>query len=395
MSEGSNNNEFPQGHGSDSGGLGDLGTARPAVASAPKKMLVFIILGIVFVLIVVKSLFFSSGSSAPPPVKRPEKVASVSSGPIPPSALPQPPTPFTPIQVPAPPPPPPLQVAPPAPQISAKSGPDNQKLQARVHSPMLSGGGSGGGAPASQKKKGSMYVGSDSNTAFAQSVEETSAETIGVTKVSNLDHTIIQGKIIEGVLETAIDSTLPGEIRAIVSHDTYAESGRSILIPKGSRVIGLYNAAVRRGQARVYIIWKRVVRPDGIDIAINSPGVDSLGRAGMEGDVDNKYFEAFSTAIFSSTLDIGLAALGDALFGNQQQTTTTGAGGGTTTTSSPTSTAMQTAVQNLGDVGKSIVGSTLNLQPTIYIDQGQRLNIMVNKDIVFPYGINGEMEFIP
>ena len=394
MSEGKDDNEFPQGQDGTGGNI--LNSGKPAVAAAPKKLFILVVLGVVFIIIVIKSLFFSSGGNQAPVKQKPQPVVSGDSGPIPASQLPQPPV-FSPVQVPAPPPPaPPPQTAQATPKISAKQGPDDQKMQARIHSPMFAGGGGGSSVSPTngKKKKSSAFVGNDPNSSFAQSIEETNAETVEATKVSNLDRTIIQGKIIEAVLETAIDSTLPGQIRAIVSHDTYAEAGRSILIPKGSRLVGVYNANVKKGQARVYIIWTRVIRPDGVDVAINSPGIDSLGRAGMEGDVDNKYFETFSTAIFTSSLDIGIAALGDALFGNQQQTTTTG-GGGTTTTSSPTATAMQTAVQTIGEVGKSIVGSTLNLQPTIYIDQGEKINIFVNKDLVFPYGINGETDFIP
>jgi type IV secretion system protein VirB10 len=184
-------------------------------------------------------------------------------------------------------------------------------------------------------------------------------------------------------------------VRAVVSHDTYAESGKDVLIPKGSRIVGTYNSSILRGQERVFIIWTRVIRPDGVDVAINSPGTDALGRTGIEGDVDNKYFEAFTTAFLSSAMSVGVAAAGEGLFGNQQQTTTSGgSGGGTTTTSSPSTTAMQQAVQNVGAVGQSIVGSTLNIQPIIAIDQGQKINVFVNKDIIFPDNITGKAMFV-
>jgi len=286
-------------------------------------------------------------------------------------------------------------MTPPSPQIYSKSGPSNEQLNARNRAPMLSGSALANSITSNNdKKKNTPAPSTDPNAAFAQSIADSSTETVEATRVKNLGRTIIQGKLIQGVLETAIDSTLPGDVRAIVSHDTYAESGRSILIPKGSRIVGTYNSSVKRGQARVFIIWTRVIRPDGVDVAINSPGVDALGRAGMTGDVDNKYFEAFSTAIMTSSLDVAVAAVGDALFGSQQQTTTT-TGGGTTASSSTSATAMQNAIQNLGTVGQSIVNSTVNLQPTIHIDQGEMINIFVNKDIVFPTGLNGESGFIP
>ena len=109
------------------------------------------------------------------------------------------------------------------------------------------------------------------------------------------------------MLETAINTDLPGTLRAIVSRDVFAESGKEVMIPKGSRIIGTYNTGISRGQRRVMIVWTRLIRPDGLDIEIGSPGVDSLGRAGVEGDVDNKYAEIFSAAILTSVVTIGAA----------------------------------------------------------------------------------------
>jgi type IV secretion system protein VirB10 len=257
---------------------------------------------------------------------------------------------------------------------------------------MLSGGLSAqAGAALAEKKK--TAPSSDPNYAFAQGIADSKTEPVEATQVKNLNRTLVQGKLIQGVLETAIDSELPGDIRAIVSHDVYAESGRAILIPKGSRLVGTYNSSVKRGQARVFIIWQRVVRPDGVDVVINSPGVDALGRAGMTGFVDNKYFEAFSTALLTSALDIGVATAGDALLGNGVSTVTTN--GVTTQNLSGSGTALQSAMQNLGSVGQSIVTSTVNLQPTIHIDQGELINIFVNKDVVFPPGLDGVAGFVP
>jgi type IV secretion system protein VirB10 len=113
----------------------------------------------------------------------------------------------------------------------------------------------------------------------------------------------------------------------------------------------------------------------------------------MGGYVDNKYFEVFSSAFLTSALDIGTAAIGDALFGNQQTTTTTN-GNGSSTTESPTAAAMQQAVQNIGNIGNSIVNSALNLAPTIYIDQGTQVNVFVNRDLIFPPEVTGSMGFV-
>lgn len=228
---------------------------------------------------------------------------------------------------------------------------------------------------------------SDPNAAFTTAaIQASQAETASATQVSNLNTTILQGKIIHAILETAINSDLPGTLRAIVSRDTYAESGRTVMIPKGSRLIGTYNTGIARGQRRVLIIWTRMIRPDGLDIMIGSPGIDSLGRGGVEGIVDNKYTEMFSAAVLTSLVTIGTAAAGDALDSNGSTTTTTNANG-TTTTGTTTGSAVQGGVSSLGNVGTQIVNSFLDLRPTITIDQGTQINVFVNRDLIFPSDI--------
>ena len=261
---------------------------------------------------------------------------------------------------------------------------DDQK---RLRSNMLVLDGAGGNkGNAGQDKAKDALKQSDPNSAFTDNVlKATSAEKTAATRVSNLSTTIVQGKIVNAVLETAINTDLPGTLRAIVSRDTYAESGREVMIPKGSRLIGTYNTGITRGQRRVLIVWTRLIRPDGLDIEIGSPGVDSLGRAGIEGMVDNKYAEIFSAAILTSTISIGAAVAADAL--TNQQTTTTSNSNGTTTTGGAAATGTATAANNLGAVGRDIVNSMLDLRPTITVDQGTRINVFVNKDLIFPTAV--------
>jgi len=192
------------------------------------------------------------------------------------------------------------------------------------------------------------------------------------------------------VMETAINTDLPGTLRAIISRDVHAEAGKQVLIPKGSRLIGTYNTGVLRGQKRVFIIWTRVIRPDGVDIMIGSPGVDGLGRAGAEGSVDNKYMESFSAAILTSVISLGVGYVADkAVDGNS--TTTTSNVGDTTSSGSSGSAAVSNAAGAIGAVGTEIVRGTLDLRPTIAIDQGARINVFVNKDLAFPDNATGSM----
>ncbi len=223
----------------------------------------------------------------------------------------------------------------------------------------------------------------DPNQAFTNNVlKATVAEKATATRLSNLSMTIAQGKIVNAVLETAINTDLPGILRAIISRDVYAEAGRTVMIPKGSRLIGTYNTSVARGQRRVMIIWTRVIRPDGMDIMIGSPAVDALGRAGIRGNVDNKYAELFSTAILTSIITIGVAAAAESV--TDDGTTTNNTDGSSSQSGGAGLAAGTEAVRNIGDISKTVVRGVIDQRPTITVDQGARINIFVNKDLTFP-----------
>ena len=338
-----------------------------------------------------------------PPIPPPAPTIAPGTAPPPP---PPPPAPANQAAVtstqtaaaPVPPPPPPLPpapsalrrtgIAPPAPNLKSLSpiGANTDKReQERLRSNMLVMNGGGDTGPTPEEKSaatGTLNKG-DANRAFTANVLAASgAEKTTATRLNNLNFTIVQGKIIDAVLESAINTDLPGLIRGIVSRDVFAESGREVLIPKGSRLIGTYNTGVTRGQVRVLVIWTRLIRPDGIDIEIGSSAIDALGRAGVLGMADNKYSEIFSAALLTSVLDIGLAVTLDAV-SNQNNTSTTNANG-TTTTGSAAAPAGAAALSNLGGISKDVVNSLLDLRPTITVDQGTKINIFVNKDLTFP-----------
>lgn len=118
--------------------------------------------------------------------------------------------------------------------------------------------------------------------------------------------TVPQGTLIPAVLETALDSTLPGLARAVVSSDVRGFDGTRVLIPRGSRLIGEYAANAESGQNRMLVNWLRLIRPDGVTIAIGSPAADPVGRGGVRAQVNSHFFERFSGAILQSALDVGV-----------------------------------------------------------------------------------------
>ena len=238
--------------------------------------------------------------AAPPPLAVPPAPAPVVEAPIvePPPA-PPPPAPAPPPQIvyvpqpaPAPPPPPPAPPpratnepalvvdtgAPPAPAPAATGAPAAPSAEAAAEA---AGGGlvqSGGRARAGM---------------FA-----------------NRGTTVAQGTLIPAVLETSLDSTRPGLARAIVSRDVRGFDGSRILIPRGSRLIGEYRSDVQPGQHRALVNWTRLIRPDGVTIAIGSPAADTLGGGGIRAHVNSHFFTRFAGAILQSILDVGVNLAG-------------------------------------------------------------------------------------
>lgn len=133
---------------------------------------------------------------------------------------------------------------------------------------------------------------------------DTSRARAGV--LANRSTTIVQGTLIQAVLESGLDSTRAGFARAVVSRDVRGFDGSRVLIPRGSRLIGEYGAENSAGQKRALVNWTRLIRPDGVTIAIGSPVADPVGRTGVRAQVNTHFFERFSGAILQSLLDIGV-----------------------------------------------------------------------------------------
>ncbi|NQE64868.1 type IV secretion system protein VirB10 [Caulobacter sp. RHG1] len=147
---------------------------------------------------------------------------------------------------------------------------------------------------------------------FADRLSAGDASPAKATAMRDLDAVIPQGAVIPAVMETAINSDLPGLARAMVTRDIKSFDGSTVLIPRGSRVIGQYKSGVAQGASRVFVIWTRVIRPDGVSIQIASPAADPLGRGGIEGRVDRHFFGRFGGSILMSVLNAGVAAVGNA-----------------------------------------------------------------------------------
>lgn len=124
--------------------------------------------------------------------------------------------------------------------------------------------------------------------------------------MSNRQTTVSQGTLIPAVLESALNSSGAGYARALVQRNVHGFDGSRVLIPRGSRLIGEYRAETSAGQKRAFVIWTRLIRPDGVTIAIGSPTTDPVGNGGVRARVNSHFFERFSGAILQSALDVGV-----------------------------------------------------------------------------------------
>jgi type IV secretion system protein VirB10 len=302
--------------------------------------------------------------SAPPPDIVAMEAASRAANTAPPPVAPT-----------APPPPPPAAPLPSPPLPAATPAAHSPVLVVDLAEPASAAPAAAPVGPATAPKTGTVTVQTfdlaKQRTAQNLTEDEVFAQRVGgdsepdharATVLHHKGSVVAQGAIITAVLETALDSDLPGFARAVVSRDVRSFDGLSVLIPRGSRVIGEYRPATSQGQTRAFVIWTRVLRPDGVSIQIGSPATDPLGRAGLSGAVDNHFFQRFGGAILLSVVNAGATALAgspstEVVIGSSQQAT--------------------------GLAATASAFAPANIAPTIKVPQGSPIRIFVARDLEF------------
>jgi len=230
---------------------------------------------------------------------------------------------------------------------------------ARVASPMIawSGAGSGSGRAGSQEQ-----ARLNTDEAFVR-LGAAAAQVTRAEVIVNPGNAVTQGTMIQAVTETALDSTLPGAIRAIVSEDVHAVDGSRVLIPRGSRLIGRYRSDVALAQSRVMVAWDRIILPDNQSIEISAFGGDELGQTGTTGLVDTRFAQRFGSAALISLI----GALPAAAAGQIE--------------AQATASAADDVGGDLRDSTQSVMQDYLAIRPVIYVDQGTRITVMVDRDL--------------
>ena len=184
---------------------------------------------------------------------------------------------------------------------------------------------------------------------------------------------LFSGSVIPAVLVTGINSQLPGEITAQVRQNVYNSLNPSeVVIPQGSKLIGVYDSGVRYGQSRVLVAWSRVIYPDGETVDLQGmSGIDGLGEAGFSQITDNHYMKIFGSAFLISLLGAGAQ-----LAQPQQSSALSNPGMGQTATGAIS--------QEMDSVGGDMLQKNLNIAPTLKIRPGYLFNVMVSKTMVLP-----------
>ncbi|MCJ9670399.1 MULTISPECIES: TrbI/VirB10 family protein [unclassified Neorhizobium] len=217
----------------------------------------------------------------------------------------------------------------------------------------------------------------DKNRRFLKANASSVVQTSISQRLPDPSRMVVQGTIISAVLETAIDTALPGSLRAQVMEPVYSFDGSRVMMPQGTILIGEFNNDVEFAQRRVMIAWNRAITPEGKSIALGSIGTDTLGRSGTEGNVDNRYGTKFGAAALISAI----TAI-PTIIASQTDSRGRGSQGATVNVNTGGQVANDIG-GNVGDQTNAALGKYLSLGPIIRIPQGEEIRIFVNRDLVF------------
>lgn len=283
---------------------------------------------------------------------------------------------FEPARLPATPPPlpatpVPLPVVAPAPLLPTQplqlpGSPTQDPLAAARRAPLMAFGGQGSTPAATvSAEPRSAGPGDAENNELAARLVPTRLEGVRANVLRNRPMLVTQGTVLPCVLETALDSTLPGFATCVLPRDVLGSTGTVVLLEKGTRVVGEFRGGMRQGQRRLFVLWTRAETPHGVVVNLASPAADALGRSGFSGEVDTRFWDRFGGALLLSLVDAGAAFAGDqASDGGAARYYGYGATAGR------------------GAAAEAIRNS-VNIPPVLRKNQGEEVSIFVARDLDF------------
>ena len=189
------------------------------------------------------------------------------------------------------------------------------------------------------------------------------------------------GSILPSVLITGINSTLSGYISSQISQNVWdTATGYNLLIPQGTKIFGQYKNQVLMGQERLFVVWQRLIFPDGRTMTLDDmPGADQLGYSGLKDQVNNHYLRIYGHALLMSLVTGATAFAIDSLDSNTSETTTF-------------SESMGSALaEQMGQTTMILLSKHMDMAPTLNIRPGYRLNVIVVKDLEFDEPYEGKL----
>ena len=232
--------------------------------------------------------------------------------------------------------------------------------------------GSGQGAPGLSALAGSQPGNSASrqlgaHSTLSNALSATRTATVSASLLPDPNMTLTQGMFLDCILQTALSSEVPGMTSCVLARNVYSTNGNVLLLERGSRLVGQYQAAqLRHGQSRIFVLWTRAETPDGVIIDLDSPNTDALGRSGLDGKVDNHFWARFGSALLLSVVD------------DLASSAVQNSSGSTNNSLTFTNTA-----NSANDAAAIIVENTVNIPPTLTQAQGAHVNIFVARDLYF------------
>ena len=200
-------------------------------------------------------------------------------------------------------------------------------------------------------------------TTLGASATDVLTTPIPVQRLPNRRLLLAKGAFIDCTLETAIDSALAGMTTCITATDTFGADGKVVLLERGTKLIGETRGQLQQGATRLFVLWNEARTPTGVVVPLASPGADELGRAGLSGRVNRHFWERFGAAILISTIN--------GVVQSAVQSNSRGAG---TVVYNPTGSQ---------DVLTEVLKNTINIPPTVIKQQGDRIQVLVARDLDF------------
>lgn len=267
----------------------------------------------------------------------------------------------------------PSQISPPAGQQARQPSQAEVLREAARRSSLIAFGGERGSGIAGVRNSdygGSPIAGRQPSAPATNLDNLRQASAIGQAQARTLpdrNFLITAGSFIPCVLQSAMDSSQPGYVSCIVPRNVYSDNGRVVLMEKGTKIVGEYQGGLDRGQYRLFVLWTRAVTPRGIAIDVASPATDALGRGGMDGRVNNFFWQRFGTALLFSLVE-DAATVGAEAVGNSASKTT----------------------RVPSDAASTILQQNGQIKPVLRKNQGEDVGITVAQDFDFStvYGLS-------